>query len=188
MDLQPTELSLWSEHGYFCRDGLLGDDGVALVRAAVADAVFAPAQVVGAAAGIRGDELAWLDRTPSLAPLWDALDGLARAAARVRFLGLSDRVEVQLARYRGDGGGYARHRDAVAGALGPGRRLTCIYYLNDGWRAEHGGALRLYPAAPTPVELGPIADRAVVFLSGEIEHEVLSSLRPRLAVTSWYYA
>jgi len=192
MDLQPEELRSWSEHGYFSREGLLGPDAAASVKAAVeaflADPATAlhPAAVIGAAAGIRGDSLVWLDRPASLSSLWAAFDDLARSAARVRYLGLSDHVEVQLARYPGDGHGYARHRDAVAGAFGPGRRITCIYYLNDGWSASDGGALRLH--LQDSVDLLPTADRAVVFLSEDIEHEVLPTFRPRLALTAWYYA
>jgi SM-20-related protein len=90
---------------------------------------------------------------------------------------------VQLARYPGGGARYERHRDAFSG--GPSRRLTAIYYLNDGWSPADGGALRIH-ADDGAVDLAPTIDRLVVFLSERLEHEVLPAFAPRLAITAWY--
>jgi SM-20-related protein len=73
--------------------------------------------------------------------------------------------------------------------------VTAIYYANPGWRAEDGGALRLYvdgadgAAASTdvaPVDVAPLLDRLLVFLSERVEHEVLPTRAPRWAVTAWF--
>ena len=91
---------------------------------------------------------------------------------------------MQVARYA-NGAGYVRHLDAFPG--GPNRALTAVYYLNDAWIPDHGGLLRAFPAGTDPVEIGPVIDRLVVFLSGRLEHEVTPSRVERLAVTAWFY-
>ena len=76
--------------------------------------------------------------------------------------------------------------------------MTAIYYANPGWRPENGGALRLHAhgtdgtdAADAAtdagaVDLAPLLDRLLVFLSERVEHEVLPTKTPRWAVTAWF--
>lgn len=144
---------------------------------------------------IRGDEIAWLAAdgqvetsagaraSSTLAPLWAAFDALRRPLLEAAYVRL-DRFDVQLAHYPGAGAGYLRHWDAFT--RGPGqRRLTAILYLNAGWNPPHGGLLRLHLSPPRDVQ--PRLDRLVVFLSDQVEHEVLPALSARLAATAWYY-
>jgi SM-20-related protein len=134
----------------------------------------------------RGDALRWLrdaDLEGPLAPLGDRFEALRSALAREACLPLA-RFEAQLAVYPGGGARYVRHRDAHRD--GPARRLTAIYYLNRGWRPEHGGALRVHVDG-APLDVEPHLDRLVVFLSDHVEHEVLPAFARRLAITAWYY-
>jgi SM-20-related protein len=73
--------------------------------------------------------------------------------------------------------------------------VTAIYYANPAWRPADGGALRLYAdpsvdsgAAVEPVDVAPILDRLLVFLSERVEHEVLPTQAPRRAITAWFRA
>lgn len=113
--------------------------------------------------------------------------------------------EVQLAIYPADGARYVRHLDAFSatahhssaaaeGLTASSRRITAIYYLNDGWDcATHGGALRLF--APHEADsdehvqlVEPILDRLVLFRSDRVPHEVLPTAgRERIAVTLWMH-
>lgn len=81
--------------------------------------------------------------------------------------------------YPGKGARYVKHRDALP--YKAGRKLTLIYYLNENWRPEHGGELRLWPLpegeAP-PLTLAPVRDRLVVFISS-LEHEVCRNPVPK---------
>jgi SM-20-related protein len=167
-------------HGWFLRDGFAGRT-LALEALQLAQAQpLKPAGVQRSAvrdASIRSDETAWVDDSP-LRPRFEALRlELNRAA----YLGLT-RFDLQLARYR-PGARYVRHRDAFPGR--DNRRVTAIAYLNDGWQPAHGGQLRLHVEPPLDVE--PVLDRLVVFLSERIEHEVLPAHAPRWAMTAWYY-
>ena len=92
--------------------------------------------------------------------------------------------DLQLAHYPGGGERYVRHRDAFQGQSN--RRVTAIYYANLDWRPEHGGLLRLHLEEGTQ-DVEPTLDRLVVFLSERVEHEVLPSHAPRLALTAWFY-
>ena len=71
-----------------------------------------------------------------------------------------------------------------------------ILYLNSAWSAEHGGALRLRPLAPSSlpaageagwVEVAPRLGSLVLFWSHRVEHEVLPSLAPRFALSLWMH-
>jgi SM-20-related protein len=174
------------------RDGFLGAAALEVHRAA--EALHAEGRLRRAGIGrggdrrredeVRGDETAWLRADePGFSALWERFEVLRQSLSRDAYLGLS-RFEVQLARYAGSGERYVRHRDAFAG---PGnRRVTAILYLNPGWRPDHGGLLRLH-VEERPVDLEPMLDRLVVFLSERIEHEVLPAYAPRYAATAWYY-
>lgn len=190
--MDDREIVQLGEQGYFARDAFLGELPARVLAEAVErlhrEGAFAPAGVSRGAdrrldPAIRGDEICWLapDQFPDVQAAFDRLRLELNAGA---YLGLG-RFDVQLARYAGAGEGYHRHRDAFTG--GPGsRRLTATWYLNPGWRPEHGGVLRLHlPSGPLDVE--PLLDRLVVFRSEQVEHEVLPARAPRYAATAWYY-
>jgi SM-20-related protein len=104
--------------------------------------------------------------------------------------------EYQLAYYGAEGQHYKKHRDGfpndgsrhLRGQVG--RRITCTVYMNQ-FDSSHGGKLRIYvPDAgfngESEVDIEPIAGRAVLFLSGAMDHEVLPSFAPRCAIAAWY--
>lgn len=99
------------------------------------------------------------------------------------------------------GGFYRQHLDNPSGDDDNGRVLTCVFYLNDSWRCEDGGALRVLPRCSSayalstqfceqPIDYIPLANRLVVFESATVAHEVLPLAqglgRPRYALTVWY--
>jgi SM-20-related protein len=189
-DITDDEVRALGAGRFIMRDGLLGEARAsALAAAAAAASGFRPAGISRAArvdAGLRGDELLWIDADAAPAPLAELaalLGEVGRAVDAAAYLGLG-RCDVQLARYPGGGARYDRHRDAFVGPTS--RLLTAIYYLNPLWRPEHGGVLRLHLAAGT-VDIEPRLDRLVVFLATLVEHEVLPAHAPRLAATAWFY-
>mmetsp|Transcript_40220 Transcript_40220/g.120325 ORF Transcript_40220/g.120325 Transcript_40220/m.120325 type:complete len:445 (+) Transcript_40220:3-1337(+) len=87
------------------------------------------------------------------------------------------------ARYEA-GGYYLPHVDADDG---DDRVLTAVYYLNQDWRCEYGGALRLQPSVgDSPVDILPEEDCLVLFRADEMVHEVREARARRLAVTIWF--
>lgn len=59
-----------------------------------------------------------------------------------------------------------------------------ICYLNENWREDEGGQLRVYFPAGTK-DFFPTAGRLVCFRSDLLEHEVLPATRERLSLTGW---
>jgi SM-20-related protein len=192
--LTSAEVEALGERGYFLRDEFLGSRLAEATRAkAIELAATGALQPAGMGRGgahrlaqdVRGDRITWLfpgDGRGPLAEVWGRFEALMGAVNEAAWLGLRA-FELQLAHYA-PGARYERHRDAFPGD--DNRRLTAIVYLNHGWRPEHGGQLRLY--TPNPVDVEPVADRLVVFLSERLEHEVLQTGADRYAATAWFYA
>ncbi|WP_375754560.1 2OG-Fe(II) oxygenase [Corallococcus exercitus] len=197
MELTDAEVEALGSRAYFVRDGFLGEAQARAVRAAALARVEAgtlkPAGIRRGAdhsldTSVRGDHIEWVlpGAAPELEALWHRFQALGEAVSSGAYLGLG-RFDVQLACYPGGGAHYARHRDAFPGQSN--RRLTAIWYANAGWKPEDGGLLRLFPEdAGAPVEVAPVLDRLVVFLSERLEHEVLPSHASRLALTAWFYS
>ena len=134
--------------------------------------------------GIRGDSIQWLEHGQS-APsdgYLQAMDELRSALNQAFYLGLED-FECHFACYP-PGAFYQKHLDRFRDD--DRRTVTAVYYLNETWQAEHGGALRLYLADQTELDVLPSAGTLVLFISAELPHEVLPATRERLSLTGWF--
>ncbi len=132
---------------------------------------------------IRGDYIQWIDRhkaSQELKVYLDRLDKMISYVSQSLFLSLKD-FEVHLTIYPA-GTYYKRHLDQFRGD--DHRRLSVIFYLNEGWKEEEGGQLRLH-MPHGPLDIFPIGGRLVCFRSDKIEHEVLPATRDRLSITGW---
>jgi SM-20-related protein len=194
MELTDEEIAALGTRGFFVRDAFLGPERAASIyeaaRACVEAGTLRPAGIRRGAdrtedTHVRGDFITWVQPEPgtALGALWKAFEELGQALSAGAYLGLGH-FDLQLAHYPGGGARYVRHRDAFPGQSN--RRVTAIYYANPPWRPEHGGLLRLYPEG-APLDIAPTLDRLVVFLSEQLEHEVLPAHAPRLALTAWFY-
>lgn len=137
---------------------------------------------------IRSDEVYWMD-ADELSPLqktyWEKVDEIRKVLNQRCFLGLRS-FEGHFAKYP-VGSFYKRHLDQFHAV--PHRMVTVILYLNESWTAEDEGALRMYfpqeDGTEQIEEVLPIGGRMVVFLSGEIPHEVLQTKKERISITGW---
>lgn len=137
---------------------------------------------------IRSDEVLWMDSenlSPLQASYWDKIDQIRQVLNQRCFLGLRS-FEGHFARYP-VGSFYKRHLDQFHAV--PHRIVTVILYLNDSWSIEDEGALRMYFPKEDGTEqvedVLPLGGRLVVFLSGEIPHEVLPTKKERISITGW---
>lgn len=137
---------------------------------------------------IRSDEVLWMDAddlSPLQAAYWSKIEEIRQALNRRCFLGLKS-FEGHFARYP-IGSFYKRHLDQFQAV--PHRVVTVILYLNDSWTPEDEGALRMYFPQEDGTErmedVLPLGGRLVVFLSGEIPHEVLPTKKERISITGW---
>jgi SM-20-related protein len=148
-----------------------------------------PAQIGKGAArvcrpDVRGDCIRWIKPGQSAAcnAYLAEMGGLRFALNRDLRAGLGE-YEGHFAWYA-PGTFYVRHRDRFRDD--DSRIVTVIAYLNDTWEAEQGGALRLHTDDGGVRDIAPIGGRVVVFLSGDIEHEVLPATRERISLAGWF--
>lgn len=97
------------------------------------------------------------------------------------------------------GGFYRKHTDAVEGSASVLRKYSLLLYLNNQWKLEDGGCLRVHldsgeddlrPMGEKPqphfVDVQPKGGTLVLFQSDRIPHEVLDTASERMAVVGWY--
>ena len=134
--------------------------------------------------GIRGDAIEWVERGQS-APVdryLGLMESLRQSLNQSLFLGLED-FESHFAFYP-PGAYYLRHLDRFNDD--DRRSVSAVLYLNQAWLPEDGGQLRLYLPNERIHDVVPTGGALVVFLSGQIPHEVLPANRERLSLTGWF--
>lgn len=135
-------------------------------------------------AGLRGDRTRWFEPDALSSPqaaYWQAMDALRRGLNQRLLLGLES-LEAHYALYP-PGAGYARHRDRFRDD--DARVLSSVCYLNEGWQPADGGVLRLHLTDGVH-DVVPQDGALALFLSAEIEHEVLPAQRERLSIAGWF--
>ena len=132
---------------------------------------------------IRGDFIQWIDREqaqPSVKVYLDRIQEMIGYINQSLYLSLKD-YEIHMTIYP-VGSYYKRHLDQFK--QDDHRKLSVICYLNDEWKDDHGGQLRLY-LDNNQLDVLPVGGRLVCFRSDMIEHEVLPATRERLSLTGW---
>ena len=134
--------------------------------------------------GVRGDHIQWLEAGQAEAcdQYLQALDELRVALNQGLYLGLED-FEGHFALYP-PGAFYQKHVDRFRDD--DRRAVSAVFYLNEDWQAEQGGALRLYLPNGETRDVLPQAGSLLLFLSADMPHEVLPASRDRLSLTGWF--
>ena len=197
-DLSTVVVQGLQKHGWVCVPGFLEHfEGVELAEdgmSAWEEGDFRKAGVGRGAAkvireDIRRDHVRWLE-TSSMSPAesryMERLEGLRLAINQRLFLGLFD-FEGHFAVYQ-PGAFYKPHLDRHRETMD--RVVTVILYLNDGWKPEHGGQLKIW-TTPGDKEgeaeiLDPQMGTLVAFFAGDHWHEVLPAHQTRMSITGWF--
>ena len=134
--------------------------------------------------GVRGDHIQWLEagQAPACDQYLQAFDELRVALNQGLYLGLED-FEGHFALYP-PGAFYQKHVDRFRDD--DRRAVSAVFYLNEDWQAEQGGALRLYLPNGETRDVLPQAGSLLLFLSADMPHEVLPASRDRLSLTGWF--
>jgi SM-20-related protein len=132
---------------------------------------------------IRGDQIRWLEpgMTPWIDRFLEHIETLRQFFNRQLFLGLQT-CENHFAFYP-EGAFYRKHLDCFKRSNS--RVISSILYLNPAWQPKHGGELRLH-FGDRYEDIEPIANRFVLFISSQIEHEVRPTTVERLSLTGWF--
>ncbi len=131
---------------------------------------------------IRSDMTYWLDkqRDQKLQVFFELIEELMEKLKRELFLSLQG-YEFHFALYP-PGGFYKPHLDQFDARSN--RMISFIIYLNSNWQAGDGGELRIHKEE-RKIDIEPIMNRAVLFRSDTVLHEVLSATKPRRSLTGW---
>ncbi len=139
---------------------------------------------------IRNDSIAWItrDSTLSYAREWFGITEEMRAILREElFLALHE-TELMLAWYAPNQF-YKKHLDTFRGSEKSRRIVTTVLYLNENYKPENEGCLRVYPEKsgyPETVDVEPLPGRLVLFLSEYLWHEVLPTRANRYSSAAWF--
>jgi len=199
---EPMEIDNWideaadalAEHGWFCRDDAVSPALIAALSDDLAK-LMEDDRLKRAGIGrerdfqvdrdIRRDWIFWLNRQrPVQAEFLGLAEQLRLALNRRLFLALFE-FEAHVALYP-PGAFYRRHFDSFRGAAN--RMVSLVFYLNLDWREGDGGELVLYEPGGQE-EMARIAPRAgtlALFMSEEIEHEVLPTRTDRASIAGWF--
>jgi SM-20-related protein len=130
---------------------------------------------------IRKDNVFWLEKGDKAIDdfFFAKIETLITELNRSFYLGINDH-EFHLAHYSA-GAFYKKHKDAFKSD--DARKISVILYLNQNWKKENGGELKIY-LEDSEMIIEPIAGRLVVFES-HLEHEVLESKTDRYSITGW---
>lgn len=133
----------------------------------------------------------FVDAPPHLKKLIDFIDGSIRndLSKMIRLIGQS---EHQLSYFHENEAHYERHRDAFPTDDPEDkeqRRVSIIFYLNPGWSSSDGGEIRIPDDQGLPEVadriVKPLIGRALIFLSGVIDYEVLPTRKHIFNLTTW---
>lgn len=139
-------------------------------------------------ADVRSDTILWLEEGASCGiqhALFAKIQDLRQSINSQLYLGLRG-FEGHYAAYP-RGGFYQRHKDAFD--KGNLRTVSLVLYLNETWKPEWGGQLRIFSGThegEIATEVEPVGGRLVLFMSSEIEHEVVPSTVERRSFTGWF--
>ncbi|MFM9984697.1 MAG: 2OG-Fe(II) oxygenase [Flavobacteriales bacterium] len=185
-------LDQMEEQGFAIIDGFIADDR-ALEIASILDDLRENQQFKKAGIGRvedyqidkaqRGDYILWIDPENPEGAVAEAIEGfhtLKQVLNRSLYLGI-DHFECHYVHYP-VGTHYLKHVDRHKS--GSPRVVSFVLYLNENWKEEDGGELRIYKRDGSTADILPLLGRMVVFLS-EMEHEVRTTHRIRNSITGW---
>ncbi|AKG07292.1 2OG-Fe(II) oxygenase [Moraxella bovoculi] len=130
---------------------------------------------------IRGDSIRWIDEScPVGSAYLGAIDELGWYFNATLYTGIRS-SEAHYACYP-SGFGYKWHSDNPKGR--DERVISAVFYLNDNWTADNGGAITVVDKTGETIQLLPQLNRLVVFNSNLL-HQVEITNRTRFSIATW---
>lgn len=130
---------------------------------------------------IRGDKIRWITENFFAGNYYlQSINALAALFNRNLFAGIRY-SEAHYACYP-VGFGYQWHSDNPAGR--DERVISAVFYLNDDWSANDGGALEIVDKHGIHHNVMPVANRLIIFDS-DLQHQVQIAHRQRYSIATW---
>ena len=191
LDLMDQYLDHLAMHSWVIIDDFFFPENLQKVREALRDkleqskfeaAKIGPSDSENRITEIRSDYTYWLDKTrdQELSVFFDTIEDLMAIVSRGLFLSLQG-YEFHFAHYP-QGAYYKPHLDQFDQR--GNRMLSLVIYLNQKWEKGDGGELKIHNEKPFQID--PIDNRAVLFFSDRVLHEVLPAIKERYSLTGWF--
>ena len=130
---------------------------------------------------IRGDKIRWITKDFFAGFYYlQSINALAALFNQSLFAGIRH-SEAHYACYP-VGFGYQWHSDNPVGR--DERVISAVFYLNDDWTPDDGGALEIVDKHGIHHNLMPVANRLVIFDS-DLQHQVQIAHRQRYSIATW---
>ena len=130
---------------------------------------------------IRGDKIRWITENFFAGYYYlQSINTLATVFNRSLFAGIRH-SEAHYACYP-IGFGYQWHSDNPAGR--DERVISAVFYLNDEWSSDDGGALEIIDKHGVHHDVMPVANRLIIFDS-DLRHQVQIAHRQRYSIATW---
>lgn len=133
---------------------------------------------------LRRDKIYWLDKAhhnDAEDDFFKVMDAFVVHLNSTCYTGITS-YEFHYAIYE-EGDFYSPHLDQFRN--NDSRKYSMILYLNEDWKTEDGGALRVHHSDESTQDISPKSGTAVFFKCSELLHEVLITCKPRMSITGW---
>lgn len=178
-----TTLEHFSSDGFVVLDDLFSATALLALQAESGFVAYRDAKIAEGVrlADIRGDKIRWITQDFFAGRYYlQSINELAKLFNRWLFVGIRH-SEAHYACYP-PGFGYQWHTDNPIGR--DERVISAVYYLNDAWSVDDGGALVLIDHHGVSHQLLPKANRLVIFDSN-LRHQVEIAHRQRYSIATW---
>lgn len=133
---------------------------------------------------IRTDHIYWLQGNESHAAVrvfLNQIQQLVQIINQALFLSIYE-FETHFAVYQ-PGAYYKKHSDQFAAQKT--RKISYVYYLNNDWKSEFGGELKLYSQENELLQTVLPHENRLICFNSELPHEVCITHQPRYSITGW---
>ncbi len=181
--LNDTHLDELVNDGWLIIDNVFIDHALLALQAESGFIDYREAQLTDGSrvSAIRGDKIRWINKDFFAGFYYlQSINALTSILNRSLFAGIRH-SEAHYACYP-IGFGYQWHSDNPAER--DERVLSAVFYLNDDWQSEDGGALEIIDNHGTHHTITPIANRLIIFNS-DLQHQVQIAHRQRYSIATW---
>lgn len=181
--ISDEQLDKLTTDGWIVIDDVFSDKAVLALQSESGFVDYRAAQLTAGirVSRIRGDNIRWITKDFFAGFYYlQSINHLASLLNRYLFAGIRH-SEAHYACYP-SGFGYQWHSDNPAGR--DARVISAVFYLNDDWGIEDGGALEVIDNHGVHHEVMPTANRLIVFDSN-LQHQVQIAHRQRYSIATW---
>ncbi|MBB3107732.1 SM-20-related protein [Psychrobacter luti] len=181
--LTDTQLDKFVDDGWMIIDGVFENKALLALQSESGFIEYRDAELTAGirVSDIRGDRIRWITENFFAGYYYlESINALAALFNQSLFAGIRH-SEAHYACYP-VGFGYQWHSDNPAGR--DERVISAVFYLNDDWSNNDGGALEIVDKHSIHHNVMPVANRLVIFDS-DLQHQVQIAHRQRYSIATW---